>query len=380
MAADSFTEVSSESWFSRIGNSIKGIVVGIVLIVVSIGLLSWNEGRAVKRYKTLNEGAGAVISLQSASVDSTKDGKLVHTTGFASTEDRPTDAVFGLSCNALQLIRSVEMYQWQENKSEETKKKLGGGTETVTTYNYVKEWSSHHQNSANFKEPTGHSNPDFAYNSQTFTAKPVTLGAYTLTDSQVNSIGGAQPFTFPSDYKSPASLGQATVSGTTIYIGKDPSAPAIGDLRISFKEVPQQDISLVAAQIGSTFEPYLTEAGGTISLLERGTVSAGAMFQTAQDSNKTLTWILRGAGLFLMCIGFNMIMAPLSVLADIVPFIGNLVGAGTAIVAMLLTAVAGLITIAVAWIVFRPILAVSLLLIAGGALFMIFSKMKAKSA
>ena len=62
MAADSFTEMTSTSWFSRIANSFKGILAGIVFIVLSIVLLSWNEGRAVKRYKTLKEGAGAVVT------------------------------------------------------------------------------------------------------------------------------------------------------------------------------------------------------------------------------------------------------------------------------------------------------------------------------
>ncbi len=375
MAADSFTEVTSNSWFSRIAASFKGIIAGIVLIILSIVLMGWNEGRAVKHYKTLKEGAGAVVSVESTSVDSSKDGKLVHTTGFASSSDQPTDATFGISTEALKLIRSVEMYQWKENQDKETKKKLGGGTETVTTYSYVKEWCEQHNNSANFKKTAEHTNPtEFRIKGTTFTAKPVTVGAYTLASSQVSQIGNAQPFTLPSGYKAPNQIKDATANSSTIYIGTTPNTPSIGDLRISFKEVPEQDISLVAAQIGSSFEPYLTEVGGSINLLQSGTFSADAMFQTAQDSNKTLTWILRGVGLLLMFIGFYLLMGPLSVLADVVPFIGNIVGAGTAIVALMLTAVGGLITIAVAWIVFRPVLAISLLVVSAAVIYGIVKK------
>lgn len=381
MAADSFSEVTSTSWFSRIGGSIKGIFFGVVLIIVSIVLLSWNEGRAVERYKTLKEGGGTVVSVDSAAVDSGKQGELVHTTGFATSKDQPTDPEFGVSSEGLKLTRTVEMYQWKENTKKETQKKLGGGTETVTTYTYVKDWSEQHKDSSKFKKPEGHTNPpELPFKSTTFSAKPVALGAFTLANSQVDMIGGAEPVTFPSDYEVPEKIGENTLSGSTIYIGDDPSAPAVGDLRVRFEEVPEKDISLVAAQVNNGFEPYQAKAGGTINLLQTGTVSAAAMFQTAQDSNKVLTWILRGVGLFLMFIGFNMIMAPLSVIADVVPFIGNLVGAGTMFVAILLTAVAGLVTIAIAWIVFRPLLAVILLVGAGAAVYLIFSKTKAKPA
>jgi hypothetical protein len=49
--ADSFTEVTSESWFSRIGGAIKGVFSGIVLCFAAVVLLFWNEGRAVTSVK-----------------------------------------------------------------------------------------------------------------------------------------------------------------------------------------------------------------------------------------------------------------------------------------------------------------------------------------
>ena len=62
-------EYSEQSWLQRIGSSIKGIAVGIFLVVAGIGLLFWNEGRAVKRAKTLDEGSGLVVTADAASVD-----------------------------------------------------------------------------------------------------------------------------------------------------------------------------------------------------------------------------------------------------------------------------------------------------------------------
>jgi hypothetical protein len=93
-----------------------------------------------------------------------------------------------------------------------------------------------------------------------------------------------------------------------------------------------------------------------------------------------MTWALRIGGLVLMFIGFNLLMGPLSVLADVIPFIGNIVEFGTAIIAMMLTAAGGLITIAVAWIVFRPVLAISLLVVSGAVIYMIFKQSKTAKA
>jgi hypothetical protein len=58
---DTYTETTTKGWSTRIGESIKGILFGIVLIGLSCMLLFWNEGRAVQTTKSLNEGAGLVV-------------------------------------------------------------------------------------------------------------------------------------------------------------------------------------------------------------------------------------------------------------------------------------------------------------------------------
>ena len=55
---DSMTEVTSQSWFSRIVESIKSVLVGGAFFVLSFPVLFWNEGRAVRTAKSLEEGAG----------------------------------------------------------------------------------------------------------------------------------------------------------------------------------------------------------------------------------------------------------------------------------------------------------------------------------
>jgi hypothetical protein len=87
------------------------------------------------------------------------------------------------------------------------------------------------------------------------------------------------------------------------------------------------------------------------------------MFERAQSRNASLTWILRIAGFFFLGIGFSLILAPIAVLAGILPFLGRLVGSGTTILAFLLGGIVWCLTVSIAWIFYRPILGISVLVI-----------------
>jgi hypothetical protein len=56
------------------------------------------------------------------------------------------------------------------------------------------------------------------------------------------------------------------------------------------------------------------------------------------------------------------------VLADVVPAVGRVVGASTGFVAYLLAAFIWLLVVAIAWLYYRPLLAVILLILAGAIL------------
>ena len=97
-------------------------------------------------------------------------------------------------------------------------------------------------------------------------------------------------------------------------------------------------------------------------MLKEGERDAASMFQEEQENNKTFTWILRGVGFLMMAFGLFLVMKPLSVLGDVVPFIGNMVGALLAVIAGFIALGLSLITIAIAWLAYRPLLGVPLLL------------------
>ncbi len=78
-----------------------------------------------------------------------------------------------------------------------------------------------------------------------------------------------------------------------------------------------------------------------------------------------MTWLLRGVGFVLMLIGFALVFSPAKAVADVVPFLGGLVGMGTMLFATLLSLMLSLITIAAGWIFYRPLYAIALLVGAG---------------
>lgn len=389
------TEVQTESYFSRLGNSFKGIGGGLLLFLIAFPLLFWNEGRAVKRAKALETGAGAVVSVQADKVDPANEGKLVHVTAKADTKDVLTDPLFKISSTAIRLERRVEMYQWKQNESSKTEKQLGGGTKKTTVYTYEKVWSDKPVNSAYFKE-AGHENPGFPFESEKLRANHVTLGDFLLNDSLVDRLGDSRKLPVPADYKLPATLSGKS-DAAYVHVSRKSSAPsqvsqeqpadnagdaaltepAIGDLRISWYAVVPHEVSIVARQTGKTFSVYPV-GSESILLIADSVQSAEAMFQSAQSANSAMTWFLRIAGLVMMYVGLSCVLRPLSVLMDVIPFLGDLIGAGISLISFLIALPCTLVTIAVAWIYYRPLLGIGLLVVAAALIVFLFRK-KAES-
>lgn len=378
MTSDSFTETVTTGWFSRIGNSIKGILLGIVMVIAAFPILFTNEGCAVKTRKTLDQGSSEFSPVDAATVDPANDGKLIHLTGQASSDEELSDNDFQVKTNALLLQRQVEMYQWQESTSKDTKKKLGGSTETTTTYNYEKVWHRGRIDSSNFKKAEGHNNPSPKFSNNSWKAKDIKLGGFTLNSALLDKISQLTPVPIREDDFSKAvteSHKKLRVHNGSYYFGKSPDAPELGDLRISYQQVSSPtEVSIIAQQKGNGFEPFIGKSGSSIYMLQVGNHSAAEMFESAQQGNKIRTWILRVVGFFVMFLGFSMIFKPLSVVADILPIAGTIVGVGTGIVSFLLAVPLSLTTIAIAWIFYRPLIGVPLLLAAGVGIFFLIKK------
>jgi hypothetical protein len=381
---DSFTSTTSTSWGGNILGSIKSVFFGFILFVISVPLLFWNEGRAVRTSKGLTEGLGAVVSVPSDNVDPGKEGKLIHTSGAVKTDAPVVDDQLAVQATAVKLIRNVEMFQWKEHEKSESRKKIGGGTETVTTWDYKKEWANGRIDSSNFKHPEGHENPEAPpFETKTFTANKVTVGAFTMSEEQLGQLNNAT--SLPVDAAALEQLPADTkdrfkVAGGNFYAGDDAASPKVGDIKISFQVVNPAAVSLVGVQSGQSFVPYQTSTGTTILLVEEGNLTAQQMFKKAQDANTFLTWLIRGGGFFLMFIGIFMLFRPIVVFADVLPIFGTMLGAGIGLFAFLGAAILSFLVIAAAWVFYRPMIGITMIVLAIAALYWLVSVGKKKKA
>jgi Transmembrane protein 43 len=364
---DQFTEVTTEGWGQRLGGSFVAAIFGLILVPVSIGLLYWNEGRAVEAISALERGAATVVEANADAVNPQFDGKLVNLSGLMEPATAARDPMFGITADkALRLSRMVEMYQWKEEASSHSQQSVGGSKTTETTYSYQRVWSAHAISSAQFKAQANHQNPPMSLQSATFDGGDVKLGAYRVDPSVLSKVSTFTPLparaTPPPGYQA---------SGDGFYRGQDPNQPAIGDLRVTFSTVAAQTISVAAAQSGDRLAAYRDPNGYTIALAEPGVVGASALFRDEQKSEGQLTWILRGVGFIVLLIGFVCLTQPLTTLFAVLPFLESVVGTGAFLVALTLAVPVTLLTIAIAWIAHRPLIGGGLLVAAVAALFLL---------
>lgn len=209
----------------------------------------------------------------------------------------------------------------------------------------------------------------------------MTLGAFQVPTEFVSRMGSPEKHPLSAEDLAQVTgrfKEAASVQSGFFYFGEKASAPQIGDSRVSFELVKPGTFSIMAAQLGKTFEAYPTKAGDMISFIESGSVSAETMFKSATSTNTFITWLARVGGFLLMSFGFMALMRPLSILGSVVPFIGNIIGMGTGLISFVLAGAISLVVIAIAWIVVRPVLGITLLVLAIGA-FIYSRKLAAKS-
>ncbi len=361
-----FRDEVTRSWTERLAQSVSGALLGVFLFFGCIGLLWWNEGRAVDRAATLMNGRNLVVTVPADRPDAANDGKLVHLAGMATTAQTLDDPIFRVKAQALRLVRNVEMFQWIEERETRTVKQLGGSEREETIYRYRTAWSDTPVDSSAFKLASEHRNPAMPFRRAAFQAGDVTVGGFRLNSRFCDMLSGEAeyPLTDAVQARLPPSLAaDFRLFGSDLIKG-DPADPRVGDIRVHYTWIAPTEISVVGRQEGSSLGPYRT-ATGTLELLSMGIVDADVMFADAEDENAILTWALRIAGIVFIGVGFALILGPLVRLADVVPLIGTLLGGGIALVAAVVGLTVGIATIGLAWIAHRPILAVSLLLLSG---------------
>lgn len=347
-----------------IKNVFGGVVGGIILILVGIGLLWFNESNNVKNIKTVAEGRNAAININSPKIYSNNNEKLVDVSGDLNILTESTkDDVFNVGIKTAKLVRTVEMYEWDEREDN---------SNDNTTYSYSKKWSDELIDSSMFHQPSGHENPtSMPYESYKFLANDVNVGEFAVSEKEKDMLPTSKIISLlPTDAAIPTNY---KADNQYITSSIDTQNPQVGDVRISFSYNDAKIVTILAMQNNNTFTDYKTSSGKSINMIREGKYTASEMLNYLETQNNILKWVLRAVGTLLVIFGLFALMGPITLIASFVPILGNLVRSALFVVAFLLGLAISLITISIAWIVYRPVLGI-LLLVGSIALFVLLSK------
>ena len=435
-----YTETTTTGYGTRVGNSFRAIGSGILLFVLGTALLWWNEGRAVKTEKMLDEAGSKYVEMENPNKkDASLEGELICGTALATTEDSLTDADFGIGAKAIALRRTVEYYQWVEHSQTKKEDKLGGKEVSTTTYTYSKQWVSSPVQSSQFHDPA-YQNKNMVLTTVEEAdqyAENVSFGAYKLPESLIHSISSRegidlalaedllaqfdkntqaayerfygvqksiqqptqqpqQPVAqaipdsilalLPDSVKAQLDSLQAVndsinkqmanaenkkdlnyihQAGNVLYFGRVPGAPEVGDVRVTFEKVVPAKVTVMAVVDGDTFKPFKAKNGKRFQTLVMGAKSGDEIIEAEKEANNMILWFLRILGCLMVIGGLKGIFGFIETILKVVPFIAGIFGWGVGLVCTVLGIVWSLIVIAIAWLFYRPLLGISLLVLAG---------------
>lgn len=386
-----YQETVTTGYGTRVKQSFKSIATGFTLFLGATAMLWWNEGNSVKTADMLEEAQGGCVEMGNPNKkDASLEGQLVCGTAMTATTDLLTDKDFGFSVNAISTKRKVEYYQWHETKTEETKEKSDGSEKKIITYDYRKDWSPSPIGSSNFKQHYGHVNVVLAeFDDDEQWAEHVSFGAYNLNNSLIHSINTYEPLrpdlsddvlrvldktiqaSYERHYTKKEDLNSndynfVHVNDNQLYLGLDPNAYKVGDVRIKFEKVaPAHEVTVVAVVDGVGFKPFKAKNGYTLEKLVMGRKTMDQFFEDEQETNTFNTWAYRVLGIVMVIGAMKLIFGFVVTLTRIVPFLSTIVGWGVGVICTVLGVVWSLLVIAVAWLFYRPIVGIALLAIAG---------------
>ncbi len=340
-------------------------LVGLLLFIASFPLLWWNEGVAVRDYLTIGDLGKKTVEASTDQVDPETEGLPIHLVGDAQTTTALSDPQFGVEVTALRLRRTVEMYQWEEDRPSQSEEEKG----EQTTYKQV--WSSEPISSKGFEDAEGHANPPMPdYRSESWTADEAMIGVYQLPKFLIEKLS---VFTKANVDAVELPVPEAKPIGNGFFLGADPNRPEIGDIRIVFDAVYPQEVSLIAVQKGNALTEFKSEKTGRAwSVIQAGTHDIRGLIQIEKGKVKLRTWILRALGFGCMFFGLMFVLQPMRSMVGGLPFLGRVLDAGIVVINLLTAASLSLVVIIIAWFAHRPLLAIGLGVVLLVLLFLLF--------
>src|SRR5690606_10196622 len=138
------------------------------------------------------------------------------------------------------------------------------------------------------------------------------------------------------------------VDGDYLYLSERTGSPRVGDIRLAYEAVPSGQKVTLFGQLKAP-DHVTSYTHSTSDTLYRAVAGdKDEAIKALHGEHSTLTWILRLVGFLMMWIGLVLVMGPINVLLDVLPFLGNMSRGLTGFGAFLIAVVLSVVTIIVA--------------------------------
>lgn len=225
------------------------LVVGALLVLAGVALVALTEQGLIGFRSAAEQHGGQFLDLGSNSQPQGADqGYMVRVSGPIRVVEAPLDVQFNQQASTPVLLRRVEMFQWHEIRA--------GGPPI-----YEQDWEDHPVDATHFAP--GHGNPArFPLQSKEFDAERVNIGAFVLSRTIQRALPGNEPVV-PDPHRLPVNLAASfSLYHDALVTSSRPGSPQLGDLRVSWSEVPSGTVTVVARLDGNRLVPAAGAADG----------------------------------------------------------------------------------------------------------------------
>lgn len=323
-------------------------ILGFIILIASIFALFINEHNYVNAIKIANFAEKNAIIVSANDLNPSNDNKLIFTNGSAYSQELLTDSIIRVP-NAIALFRNTEIYQWEEIRKHRDNNKI--------SYTYRKTWSKNLINSDNF-ESSAYKNPKkMKYEPKNIYAHNIGLGKFYLSEEiikNINSISKITQLPYNSNFK---------IYNGFYFTGNDYDNPKIGDQKLSYSYIPSGiKLSIIAKQSGNHLE-NMNSKYGDFSIVMNGEKDLKTMISDYKKNLTNNTWLIRGISLLFLFLGLNLIIQPIVNLGNTIPILGELTQMAAFASTLIITIALGTLIISLAWLLFRPEIAIPLIII-----------------
>lgn len=255
----------------------------IIFIVLGLAIGALGIKGNLHDSSRANDAAKNYIEVDANNVDSANDGKLVTAKGELRAGSTFYDADFNISIEGVRVERIVEMYQWIED------------CDSDGDCNYDHEWRSELVSSS-----AGHSNPDdMRYRGIQYTADNVTLGARLLQKDLLEKLTINKDYSIAEDaiFENGFTLQEGYITNASNI-----SSPKVGDLRIKYRYAPNEAVTVMAQQAGTSFVPFKV-GDGEIYDIVRGEKQGSEMVSEIAHGKSGFRYFMIIAGVILVVFG-----------------------------------------------------------------------------